>query len=85
MITAKNLIKEYENDGNVKLIFYKEKPTNEVFDVRIEIDGKADTELGLFYFTFDKNKIFNYWEDYPEKLTKEEKRKFDKDNPHYAK
>ena len=83
---AKNLIKEYQKEGEkVKLIFYKERKTNEVFDVKIEIDGETDTELGLFYFTFDKVKIFNYWEDYPEKLTKEEKEKFDKDNPYYAK
>ena len=40
--------------------------------------------VGRFEFTFDKKKIYSFWEDYPQNLTKEEKEIFDKENPHWA-
>lgn len=39
---------------------------------------------GPVLFSFDKKKIFNFWEDYPQNLNKEEKEIFDKENPHWA-
>ena len=41
--------------------------------------------IGVFIFSFDKKKEFNFWSDYPEKLTQEEKAIFDKENPELAK
>lgn len=40
--------------------------------------------VGRFEFTFDKKKIYSFWEDYPQNLTREEKEIFDKENPHWA-
>lgn len=42
---------------------------------------KSDTEaVGEIIFSFDKKKEFNFWQDYPNKLTKEQKAIFDKEN-----
>lgn len=40
--------------------------------------------LGEYLFTFDGKKIFNMYEDYPYKLTKEQKEIFDAENPFWA-
>ena len=39
---------------------------------------------GQFLFTFDGNRIFNLFRDYPHELTKEQKRIFDEENPYWA-
>ena len=40
--------------------------------------------VGVFLFSFDKKKVFNLFEDYPDKLTPEQKALFDKENPFWA-
>mgnify|MGYP000878174766 FL=1 len=40
--------------------------------------------LGEHLFSFDKKTIFNLFADYPHKLTPEQKRIFDKENPYWA-
>lgn len=44
-------------------------------------EDNVDKTIGEHLFTFDKKKIYNLFEDYPYKLTKEEKEIFDKENP----
>lgn len=40
--------------------------------------------IGEWIFSFDKVHEFNMFEDYPYKLTKEQKAIFDKENPYWA-
>lgn len=55
--------------------FYKNNDTDQIWWVdNIE-------KIGEHLFTFDKKQIFNLFEDYPYKLTKEQKEIFDKENP----
>lgn len=39
---------------------------------------------GLWEFTFDKKTVFNMFADYPHKLTPEQKKIFDEENPYWA-
>lgn len=55
--------------------FYKNNETDKIFWV----DNVED--VGVWLFSFDKEKFFNMFEDYPQKLTKEQKEIFDKENP----
>ena len=41
--------------------------------------------FGEFVFSFDKKKEFNMFADYPWKLTAEQKKIFDEENPYWAK
>ncbi len=57
--------------------FYKENDTNRIWWV--------DTvdRIGLYLFSFDRKKIYNLFSDYPHKLSAEEKRIFDEENPYW--
>jgi hypothetical protein len=39
------------------------------------------SNLGDYIFSFDKKTLFNFWKDYPQKLTKEQIEIFKKENP----
>lgn len=58
-------------------IFYKEEPHHKIWWV-----NNAD-EIGVRKFSFDKKTIFNLFQDYPYKLTKEQKEIFDRENPYW--
>jgi len=58
--------------------FYKNIETDVIYWV-----DDPETK-GEFLFSFDKEQVFNLFEDYPWKLTKEQKRIFDKENPYWA-
>ena len=55
--------------------FYKNNPGDVVWWVET-----PDT-TGDFLFSFDLVTVFNLFRDYPEKLTPEQKRIFDQENP----
>jgi len=58
--------------------FYKNNETDVIYWV-----DDPETK-GEFLFSFDQEQVFNLFEDYPWKLTKEQKRIFDKENPYWA-
>ena len=58
--------------------YYKENENDVVWWL---LDPDA---TGKFVFSFDKETEFNLFADYPEKLTPEQKRIFDKENPRWA-
>ena len=58
--------------------FYKKKRTDLIWWV-----DTFDSD-GVFEFSFDKKQIFNLFADYPHKLTPEQKKIFDKENPYWA-
>lgn len=58
--------------------FYKQKETDSIWWV------DNPDKIGVFLFSFDKKKTFNLFQDYPWKLTAEQKEVFDKENPYWA-
>ncbi len=58
--------------------FY-ETDTPGIYDVDVTVGGV--TPIGPMYFSFDKKRIFNFWPDYPDKLTTEQIKLFNKHNP----
>lgn len=55
--------------------FYKNSPDDQIWWV-----DNPDT-VGEWLFSFDKEKVFNMFADYPHNLTAEQKAIFDKENP----
>ena len=52
------------------------------YDEDDKIWWRDDTEaIGAFLFSFDKKQTFNFFEDYPDKLTEEQRALFRKENP----
>lgn len=71
------LMEFYEKHAGHKE-FYKKNESDKVWWVdNVGIKGRLDV-------SFDKKKILNLWQDYPENFTKEEKELFDKENPYWA-
>ena len=50
---------------------------------RIWWEDVSDT-VGLLIFSFDKEKEYNMFSDYPHKLSEEEKNIFEEENPYWA-
>ena len=57
---------------------------NDPDDVIWWVDNSEEVK-GEFIFTFDKKTHFNMFADYPHKLTEEQKKIFDKENPFWKK
>ncbi len=58
--------------------FYKDNKNDKIWWV-----DNYDQD-GVWLFSFDKKKVFNMFSDYPWKLTAEQKRIFDAENPYWA-
>lgn len=58
--------------------FYKNNPDDVIWWV-----DTPDTE-GEWLFSFDQETVFNMFADYPHKLTPEQVKIFDKENPEWA-
>ena len=59
--------------------FVHEKENDVIWWVEAPIEND-----GEFLFSFDKQTVFNLFADYPWKLTPEQKRIFDRENPYWA-
>lgn len=64
-------IYEYANGLNL----YKDNADEKIWWV------EKDEAIGEVLFTFDKKTVFNFWTDYPHKLTAEQIATFQKENP----
>ena len=64
-------------EENNKYEFYKKNENDLIWWIT------NNEEIGEHLFSFDRKKIFNLFQDYPYKLTKEEKELFDKENPYW--
>lgn len=58
--------------------FYKKDKDSKIWWARVE------DEKGTYLFSFDKKKTYNLFQDYPYKLSEEERRIFDKYEPFWA-
>lgn len=58
--------------------FYKENPTDLIWWVN------TPETIGVWEFSFDRTTVFNMFQDYPYKLTPEQKEIFDRENPYWA-
>ena len=58
--------------------FYKNRPSDKIWW------GDNIETKGEHLFSFDKKEVFNLFADYPHKLTAEQKKIFDKENPYWA-
>lgn len=58
--------------------FHKENKSDSVWWV------DNPDQVGTFLFSFDKKIVFNLFQDYPHKLTAEQKKIFDEENPEWA-
>ncbi len=67
-------LKKYRLGG-----FYKHNPSDQIWWT------KAEGLKGPVLFSFDRKTIFNYWPDYPDKLTAEQKEIFDREYAEWAK
>lgn len=66
-------------DEDERFFFFKNKLTDKIWHVEPE-----KHRIGPKLFSFDKKVVFNYWPDYPQNLTLEQKKLFDKENPFWA-
>lgn len=57
--------------------YYKENPNDTIWWL------DTSDEDGKFVFSFDRQKDFNLFADYPHNLTPEQKEIFDKENPYW--
>ena len=64
-------INEYKNGHD----FYKNSKDEKIW--KVETPGQE----GPYLFSFDQKTIFNFWTDYPDKLTSEQIEIFKKENP----
>jgi hypothetical protein len=58
--------------------WYKKEETDQIW----WLDNRE--QEGIFAFSFDRIEIFYMYQDYPWKLTKEQKEIFDRENPFWA-
>ncbi|MCD8199103.1 MAG: hypothetical protein LUD24_02820 [Phascolarctobacterium sp.] len=66
-----------------KLVFEKSSPESKIWLVST-LSAAGDPVLGEWQFSFDKEKIYNFYTDYPSNMTPEEVEIFNKEFPNMA-
>lgn len=66
-------------DGNIPCTFFHKNKDDRTWWVSYDPE-----EEGRLPVTFDKKRILNLWQDYPQNFTAEEKEIFDRENPYWA-
>lgn len=66
------------------VIFTREHENDRAYKVDV-LDENGESKIGPVYFAFDTRKVFNFWTDYPDKLTSDQKWAFDDTFPFWAK
>ena len=69
---------DLEDDGVELGEWYKDEDWHQIWWLEVM------NEKGLWLFSFDREKIYNLFEDYPDKLTAEEVEIFDREQPYWA-
>ena len=59
-------------------LWYKNNPTDKIWW------KETPYNIGVWLFSFDNRLVFNLFEDYPYKLSPEQKEIFDRENPNWA-
>lgn len=77
-INKKEEMNYMNNEEKNKNHFYKNKEEDTIWWV------ENPDKVGEHLFSFDKERIFNLFRDYPNELTPEQKEIFDKENPYWA-
>ena len=68
---------DLEADGVELGEWYKDEDWHQIWWLEVL------NEKGLFLFSFDQVKIYNLFEDYPDRMTAEEVEIFDRENPYW--
>ena len=69
----------YKDDENSRIWLVDEHESDKADDF-----GIIEQDIGKYLFSFDKKQVFNFWTDYPDKLTPEQVEIFKKENPTMA-
>ena len=69
---------ELEADGVELGEWYKDRPSDRIWWLEVI------NEKGLWLFSFDRENIYNMFQDYPDNMTDEEVKIFDEENPYWA-
>lgn len=69
---------DLEDDGVELGEWYKDEDWHQIWWLEVL------NEKGLWLFSFDRERIYNLFEDYPDKLTAEEVEIFDREQPYWA-
>ena len=69
---------DYETSPYKEYEFFQRKKGNLIWWIDCFDDDKRI--IGDFRFSFDRKKVFNFWRDYPEKLTDERIKIFQNEN-----
>ena len=68
---------------NNNYTFFKDKPDDKIWWVD-NLDENGNPMIGEHLFSFDKEKIYNLFLDYPHNMAEEEVKIFNKENPFWV-